>query len=64
VKYGTRSWSVKPKSPLPSTTQRFSPNHEIPEVVVREIPGAGHVICEETPDVVLGATEKFLALLV
>jgi pimeloyl-ACP methyl ester carboxylesterase len=27
---------------------------------VREIPGAGHVICEETPDVVLEATRSFL----
>lgn len=36
----------------------------IQEAVVRAIPGAGHVICEETPDVVLGATESFLALLV
>lgn len=37
---------------------------EIPEGVVREIPGAGHVICEETPDAVLSATRSFLALLV
>lgn len=36
----------------------------IPEAVVREIPGAGHVICEETPEVVLAATETFLSLLV
>lgn len=36
----------------------------IPDAVVRAIPGAGHVICEETPEVVLDATEKFLALLV
>ncbi|MEX1186050.1 MAG: alpha/beta hydrolase [Gemmatimonadaceae bacterium] len=27
---------------------------------VHEIPGAGHVICEETPDVVLEATRSFL----
>ncbi len=30
---------------------------------VREIPGAGHVICEETPDVVLEATRGFLRTL-
>ncbi|CAN5632448.1 alpha/beta hydrolase [soil metagenome] len=36
----------------------------IPEAVIREIPGAGHVICEEAPDVVLSATGNFLALLV
>jgi pimeloyl-ACP methyl ester carboxylesterase len=30
---------------------------------VREIPGAGHVICEETPDVVLSATREFLRAL-
>lgn len=36
----------------------------ISDGVVRQIPGAGHVICEETPDVVLGATESFLTLLV
>ncbi|HUR92828.1 MAG TPA: alpha/beta hydrolase [Gemmatimonadaceae bacterium] len=37
---------------------------EIQEGVVRQIPGAGHVICEETPDVVLSATDSFLKLLV
>jgi pimeloyl-ACP methyl ester carboxylesterase len=36
----------------------------IPDAVVRQIPGAGHVICEETPDVALSATESFLTLLV
>ncbi|MGK2935963.1 MAG: alpha/beta fold hydrolase [Gemmatimonadaceae bacterium] len=30
---------------------------------VHEIPGAGHVICEETPDVVLSATRDFLRAL-
>lgn len=35
----------------------------IPDAVVRGIPGAGHVICEETPEVVLQATASFLALL-
>jgi pimeloyl-ACP methyl ester carboxylesterase len=28
-----------------------------------EIPGAGHVICEETPDLVLKATRDFLRAL-
>lgn len=36
----------------------------ITDAVVREIPGAGHVICEETPDLVLEATGRFLSLLV
>lgn len=30
---------------------------------VHEIPGAGHVICEETPDIVLRATRNFLLAL-
>lgn len=36
---------------------------EIANGVVRAIPGAGHVICEEAPEAVLGATGNFLALL-
>lgn len=35
---------------------------EMPEAVIREIAGAGHVICEETPQAVLDATRSFLAL--
>ncbi|MGI8617847.1 MAG: alpha/beta fold hydrolase, partial [Gemmatimonadaceae bacterium] len=36
----------------------------IPDALVREIPRAGHVICEEAPEGVLDVTAKFLTLLV
>lgn len=36
---------------------------QIKNAVVRRIPDAGHVICEETPESVLNATRNFLTLL-
>ena len=57
VLYGTRDRLLDPHVTAKDATG-------IADAVVREIPGAGHVICEETPEVVLEATERFLSLLV
>ena len=57
VLYGTRDRLMDP-----GVTAKDAAG--IADAVVREIPGAGHVICEETPDVVLDATGRFLSLLV
>lgn len=57
VLYGARDRLLDPRITARDTAA-------ITDAVVRGIPGAGHVICEETPEVVLEATGRFLSLLV